>query len=519
MDVGLALEVPCDSRCRVPEPRTLQASSSSTSNQPFRRGRRRLQMHSSRSIDEDVAVGSNISVDEQPSWIWVPLEVPWITYPIEEAYWAPFVVDEQPTQPTWIAPEPQGIFLSIPEEFAGSFPLDEQPAFSFILPELLLTSFAGDEEFAGSLPLEEPPGWQWTPLEVPWITVTVDEEFAGALPLEEPPGWIWTPTESAWVAVPLVDEEFIQSLPVDESAAWQWTPVEVPWITSTVDEEFAVATTAVDEYGSVLWITEPLWLSIPTSSEDIVVTSATLIEEHSLPAWVFPKLVISLIGPQEEEFPPKKPVPPPPPPPPKPVPAQAGGAATGFNFGNWWRWKEDQAWKHPFSPPDYDKLESLRRQVNEETGDSGYVEEPAFEPPYYVVEKPVYVEVEKKGRETFTVIEVPAEPAPEPVIEYAPFPLPPIALTEEQRLAILEASDSFLGMLNEPLPPVTMSSKIPLWVWLTGGALIMAAGIAIGVALTQPKPDVRVRVLPKANPVKKKRRSPAGRKPVKRWRR
>jgi hypothetical protein len=223
---------------------------------------------------------------------------------------------------------------------------------------------------------------------------------------------------------------------------------------------------------------------------------------------------------------PATPVPPPPVP---PTPLPKGGAATGY-VGGPPRYKQpyEEKWKHPFGPPrEDDPLLSLRKQIDDyhrseqpPPGDDDELR-PSGDPVFAIVEVPVPVYYETKGRETFTVIEVPAESPPFETA-YAPFPLPHVpdfqlpqspAISEEQRLAILSASDSFLGMLEEGLPPVSpapQSIKIPLWVWIASGALIMAAGIAIGVALSQPEPDVRVRVLPKANPVRRKR------KPVKR---
>ena len=224
---------------------------------------------------------------------------------------------------------------------------------------------------------------------------------------------------------------------------------------------------------------------------------------------------------------PEEPPPPPPPPPPEPLPA--GGAATGGYGSKWWREfqeKQEEKWRHPFGPPkEDDPLVSLRKSIDDASGREppDGEDDRAHESVFAIVEVPVPVYYETKGRETFTVIEVPAEPVPATpplqgtqLPEIAPLPTAPQAeISPEQRQAIYEASEAFLGLLRQELEaPIEVPTppKVSPWLWVAAGAVVLAAGITIGVLLTQPTPIAGVRVLPAA------RKRPAREKAKKRKR-
>ena len=94
--------------------------------------------------------GGSLPLEESSAFAWVALEIQWITVPISEDSVAATTttLDEQPTLPTWTPTIPDAQFPAIPEDFAGSFPLDEQPLPPWVAPEPLWLTVPIGEEFA-----------------------------------------------------------------------------------------------------------------------------------------------------------------------------------------------------------------------------------------------------------------------------------------------------------------------------------------------------------------------------------
>ena len=358
--------------------------------------------------------------------------------------------------PAWIAPlaPPLAFFLSVPEDFAGSLPLEEIAAWLAPTDVLAIPLASTQEDFGGAHPTEETAAAALVFDVLPSPTPSVQEDFGGSLPLEEssPPALLFEivtlspsaspedfagslPLEEASQAAAVFDtpplalspspEDFAGSLPLEEGSATAFVPegIVLPWAALS-GEDVPASTLGIDEPpGPPLLPLDVLWITGVNPPEDLPSATPFGLDEPPGIVWLRPaRPPIAPFVPAEILPPGVIPPPPPPPPPPRPIPRpirrQASGPAVGQSFAR------------VFPPPDIKERKKRPHEEKEPQPEALRGKDPhpfwaeLLEPVWL---RPIVLPGSSSGgsaptREREREREPESPPAPQPAPEVAPTP-------------------------------------------------------------------------------------------------
>jgi len=114
--------------------------------------------------------------------------------------------------------------------------------------------------------------------------VSLGEDFAGSFQLDEYPLPPWQPEPDSWLSPTPPPDDFVGTM-VDEYAPVPWRGEPTAWITVSTSEEYQGASLQVEEPGlPPIWRSEPRALYATSQSEEVFLPP--VFEEYVLPPWM-----------------------------------------------------------------------------------------------------------------------------------------------------------------------------------------------------------------------------------------
>jgi hypothetical protein len=494
------------------------------------------------------------SLDDLPPFALVVPEVFVQSLPLDEpSTFVPTSLDDLlPFAPVPSEDLPVAVLL-VDETGAWTAPVEaDVPPYTPVAgEELTVATFALDETGTWFAPVVAPAKTSWTTSEELPVSITFGLDEAGLWTAPVPPSVTirWPQTEELPVSITFgLDEAGLWTAPVPPSVTIRWpqaedlpttlvdeaglwtapvvSPVTVRW---PVPEEPPTTLVAVDETSA--WAAPVLppvtvrW-PVPEESPPTIVTFG--LDEPPGLAWIGPPDTFPAFPPSEEF--PVTPTPPPPPPPPPPIPPRGypmgsggGGGGSGGPVGAcWWEKLPPLDWRptwmreamgaaDPLSAPESFPWARPDPYAEPDTrGEPIFVLVPGDNAPRLEdLEQRLHdLEVragDTPGKETIVVLD--------PGAAYAGVGQAP-ALSNEERLRLLDDVLQGLPTVSNDQANALMaeSATARRWLWLAVGAAVLAAGLAIGVLLSQPRLKVEVDPDPKEPPPEENPRHPRARK-------